>query len=419
MGNWQREARRFVPHLRVRLHHGPQRLEGDAFVRDAQRMHVVIASYGLVDRDREEFQRVPWRRIILDEAQNIKNPGTRQHQAVKSIQANSRFALTGTPVENRLSELWSIYDFLIPGHLGTPASFGKRFARPIQQERDEHAAQLLKRLTAPFLLRRTKSDPNVAGDLPEKQENKVFCALTREQATLYQAVVDRMGLDMATEDKKAKQGVVLNTLLRLKQVCNHPALFLGDGSDLGDRSGKLQRLGEMLEEMLEEGEKALVFTQFKEMGDLIQKYLEERLGLDVPFLHGGVERSRRDQMVDRFQSGGPGSPEVLLLSLKAGGTGLNLTAASHVFHFDRWWNPAVEDQATDRAFRIGQKKNVLVHKFVCQGTVEELIDQMIASKKDLADRIVGEGGELFNFLTVDELREAFSLREDAVEDDDA
>ncbi len=417
MGNWQREARRFVPRLRVRLHHGPQRLDGDAFVRDAKRMHLVIVSYGLADRDLEDLLKVSWKRVILDEAQNIKNPSTRQHQAVKKLQATTRFALTGTPVENRLSELWSIYDFLIPGHLGTAAQFGKKFSRPIQQEKNENAAALLKRLTGPFLLRRVKTDPNVADDLPEKVENKVYCALTREQATLYQAVVDRMSTEMAGDDEQAKSGMVLNTLLRLKQVCNHPTLFLGDGSDLGDRSGKLQRLGEMLEEVLEEGQKALVFTQFKEMGDLISKYLHAHLGVEVPFLHGGVERSKRDDMVDNFQSGGADSPPVLLLSLKAGGTGLNLTAASHVFHFDRWWNPAVEDQATDRAFRIGQKRNVLVHKFVCQGTVEELIDQMILSKKDLADRIVGHGGELFTELSVQELREAFSLREDAVEED--
>ncbi|MEN9307994.1 MAG: hypothetical protein RL173_1926 [Fibrobacterota bacterium] len=417
MGNWQREARRFVPRLRVRLHHGPQRQEGEAFVRDAKRMHLVIVSYGLADRDLEDLMKVPWKRVILDEAQNIKNPSTRQHRAVKRLPASSRFALTGTPVENRLSELWSIYDFLIPGHLGTAAQFGKKFSRPIQQEKNEEAAALLKRLTGPFLLRRVKTDPNVAGDLPEKVESKVYCALTREQATLYQAVVDRMAVEMAGDDEQAKSGMVLNTLLRLKQVCNHPALFLGDGSDLGDRSGKMQRLGEMLEEVLEEGQKALIFTQFKEMGDLIAKYLRAHLKIEVPFLHGGVERSKRDDMVDRFQSGGADSPSVLLLSLKAGGTGLNLTAASHVFHFDRWWNPAVEDQATDRAFRIGQKRNVLVHKFVCQGTVEELIDQMILSKKDLANRIVGHGGELFTELSVSELREAFSLREDAVEED--
>jgi len=420
MGNWQREARRFVPHLRVRLHHGPQRLEGEAFVRDAKRVHLVIASYGLADRDREEFSQVKWKRVILDEAQNIKNPSTRQHMAVKLFPAGSRFALTGTPVENRLSELWSIFDFFMPGHLGTGASFGKRFARPIQQQKDENAAGLLKRLSAPFLLRRLKTDPAVAGDLPEKVENKVFCALTREQATLYQAVVDQMTMEIAVEQGgKGRSGRVLNTLLRLKQVCNHPALFLGDGSDLGDRSGKLQRLGEMLEEIVEEGQKALVFTQFKEMGDLLQKYLSKHLETEVPFLHGSVERSERDAMVDRFQQGGAGSPQVLLLSLKAGGTGLNLTAASHVFHYDRWWNPAVEDQATDRAFRIGQTRNVLVHKFVCQGTVEELIDTMIANKKDLADRIVGEGNELFTEMSVDQLKEAFSLRDDAVEDDDA
>jgi len=419
MGNWQREARRFVPNLRVRLRHGPGRLHGETFARDAERMHLVIVSYGLADRDREELSQIKWRRVILDEAQNIKNPTTKQHKAVKSIPAQTRFALTGTPVENRLAELWSIFDFLIPGHLGTSQSFAKRFAKPITTERDPEAASLLRKLTGPFLLRRVKTDPKVAGDLPDKQENKVFCSLTREQATLYQAVVDQMGQEISAGDNGARKGMVLNTLLRLKQVCNHPALFMGDKSEgTAIRSGKLQRLTEMLEEIVEEGEKALIFTQFKEMGDLLVKHIKKELKVEVPFLHGGVAREARDEMVDKFQSGGAKGPPVMVLSLKAGGTGLNLTTASHVFHFDRWWNPAVEDQATDRAFRIGQTKNVLVHKFVCQGTVEELIDTMIASKKDLAERIVGSGEDWIASLTVDELKDAFSLREDAVDDDD-
>lgn len=418
MGNWQREARRFVPNLRVRLRHGPGRLHGESFVRDAERMHLVIVSYGLADRDREELSQVKWRRVILDEAQNIKNPTTKQHKAVKSLPAQTRFALTGTPVENRLTELWSIFDFLIPGHLGTSISFTKRFAKPITTERDPEAAKLLRRLTGPFLLRRVKTDPKVAGDLPEKQENKVFCSLTREQATLYQAVVDQMSQEIS-QDPSGSKGMVLNTLLRLKQICNHPTLFMGDKSEgAAARSGKLQRLTEMVEELVEEGEKALIFTQFKEMGDLLVKHLKASLKVEVPFLHGGVAREARDAMVDKFQTGGAKGPPVMVLSLKAGGTGLNLTTASHVFHFDRWWNPAVEDQATDRAFRIGQTKNVLVHKFVCQGTVEELIDTMIASKKDLAERIVGSGEDWIAGLSVDELKDAFALREDAVDDDE-
>jgi superfamily II DNA or RNA helicase len=418
MGNWQREARRFVPELRVRLRHGPQRLHGDSFVRDAERMQLVIVSYGLADRDREELQKVKWRRVILDEAQNIKNPSTKQHQAVKTFPAQTRYALTGTPVENRLSELWSIFDFLIPGHLGTSQSFSKRFGKPIQQEHDPEAAELLRKLTGPFLLRRVKTDPKVADDLPEKLESKVYCSLTREQATLYQAVVQQMTQELSTAGESGK-GMVLNTLLRLKQICDHPALFMGDKSEAAlGRSGKLQRLTEMLEEIVEEGAKALVFTQFKEMGDILVQHLKSHLKVEVPFLHGGVDRVARDAMVDHFQTGGAKGPPVLVLSLKAGGTGLNLTTASHVFHFDRWWNPAVEDQATDRAFRIGQTKNVLVHKFVCQGTVEELIDTMIASKKDLAERIVGSGEDWIASLSVDELKDAFSLREDAVDDDD-
>jgi len=315
-------------------------------------------------------------------------------------------------VENRLSELWSIMEFLNPGLLGPAGSFRERFAVPIERFGDEEASRLLKHITGPFVLRRLKTDRSIIADLPEKVEIRAFCNLTREQATLYQSVVDDMLERIEKSEGIERRGLVLATMMKLKQVCNHPAHLLGDGSRLAGRSGKLARLEEILEEALAGGDRALCFTQFAEMGHLLRRHLLERLGLDVPFLHGGVPKRARDDMVAAFQS--EGGPPVMLLSLKAGGVGLNLTAANQVIHFDRWWNPAVEDQATDRAFRIGQRRNVQVRKFVCVGTLEERIDQMIEDKRDLAARIVGAGEAWLTELSTAELRDLVALSADAV-----
>src|SRR5207245_3839287 len=317
---------------------------------------------------------------------------SRQAQAVRSLKAPGRVALTGTPVENRLSELWSIMDFLNPGLLGPASDFRRRIAIPVERYRDEQVAAQLKRATQPFILRRLKTDRSIISDLPDKIEMKVFCNVTREQATLYQAVLDDMLARI--EESKAdieRRGLVLATMMKLKQVCNHPRQLLRDGSRLEGRSGKLARTEELLEEVLAEGDRALLFTQFAEWGALLQSHLEERLGSEALFLHGGIPKRGRDEMVARFQSGR--GPSVFVLSLKAGGTGLNLTAANQVIHFDRWWNPAVENQATDRAFRIGQARRVQVHKFVCVGTLEEKIDEMIAKKQKVAGSVVGSGEE--------------------------
>lgn len=283
---------------------------------------------------------------------------------------------------------------------------------PIERYRDEDSASRLRRITRPFVLRRLKTDKSIIKDLPDKIEMKVFCDLTREQASLYQAVVDDMLEKIDAQEGIARKGLVLATMLRLKQVCNHPAHFLGDRSSLGARSGKLQRLEEILEEVLAEGDKALCFTQFAEWGHLVKPFLQERFGHEVPFLHGGTSRKARDDMVAQFQEAS--GPPLLLIALKAGGTGLNLTAATHVIHFDRWWNPAVEDQATDRAFRIGQTRNVQVRKFICAGTLEERIDTMIENKKDLAQRIVGSGESWLTELSTAELKEVVALSADAV-----
>ena len=412
VSNWEREAARFAPALAVHVHHGNERLSGARFAATARKADLVLTTYALATRDRDLLAGVAWRRVVLDEAQNIKNRTARQTQAIVSVPAERRVALTGTPVENRLSDLWSIMDFLNPGLLGDARDFRSRFALPVERFGDEDAASRLKRLTGPFILRRLKTDRAIIADLPDKVEMKVFCNLTREQATLYQAVVDDMLERIEESEGIERKGLVLATMMKLKQVCNHPAQMLGDRSPLPGRSGKLARLEEILEEVLAEGEKALVFTQFAEMGGMLKPHLQERLGSEVWFLHGGTTKKNRDELVSGFQAdGGPG---VFLLSLKAGGTGLNLTAANHVIHFDRWWNPAVENQATDRAFRIGQRRNVQVRKFVCAGTLEERIDQMIERKRNLAERIVGAGEAWLTELSTDQLRELITLSADAV-----
>jgi len=415
VGNWQREAARFAPKLSVYVHHGPDRLHGNAFTRHAGTVDLVLSTYGLAVRDQSLLATVPWRRMVLDEAQQIKNSAARTTQSVRAIPADRRIAMTGTPVENRLSELWSIMHFLNPGMLGSEKAFRERFALPIERDGDDEAAARLRRITGPFVLRRLKTDRSIIADLPDKLEMIEFCNLTREQATLYQAVVDDMLARIDEAEGIERRGLVLATMMKLKQVCNHPAHFLADGSSIAGRSGKVSRLVEVLEEAVAEGDRSLVFTQFTQMGDMLERHLRNRLGCDVLWLHGGVPKKARDAMVERFQ--GAEGASVFLLSLKAGGTGLNLTAATNVVHFDRWWNPAVEDQATDRAFRIGQKRNVQVRKFVCGGTLEERINAMIEAKRALADRIVGSGEGWITELSTEQLREVVALSADAVGED--
>jgi SNF2 family DNA or RNA helicase len=412
VGNWKREIERFAPDLSVMVHHGTDRQGGKEFETNASEHDAVITTYPLAARDLKVLSKITWENLILDEAQNIKNRTTKQTMAVKKLECGNRIALTGTPVENRLSELWSIMDFLNPGYLGGPESFRKKFAIPIERYRDRDKGEMLKNLTRPLILRRLKTDKTIIKDLPEKIEMKVLYNLTREQATLYEAIVKDMINQIDSSEGIQRKGLVLSALMKLKQVCNHPAHLLSDGSELKGRSGKLIRLEEMLEEALSEGDRALIFTQFSTMGEMLKPYLEERFSSEVLFLHGGTSKKARDRMVSRFQS--PDGPSLFLLSLKAGGLGLNLTSANRVFHFDRWWNPAVENQATDRAFRIGQKKNVHVHKFVCIGTLEERIDRMIEEKKDLADSVIGTGENWITELSTTKLRKLFELGSDAV-----
>jgi len=424
IGNWQRELERFAPELSVHVHHGPMR-EARASKLDGH--DVVVTSYGLVARDREMLAGIDWAVAIFDEAQAVKNPDTEQARTARMLRAPVRIALTGTPMENRLLELWSILDLVNPGLLGTAAAFNKRFAAPIERAGDEQVAANLRSLSRPFMLRRVKHDPEIVPDLPEKQERTLACTLTPEQAALYQATADAAMAEVRRRDGIGRRGAVLALLTRLKQICNHPMQAMGQKAGeldpegvpyiIDGRSGKLDRMESMLQEVVAEGDRALVFTQYAQMGHLLAAHLPDVLGCEVPYLHGGVPRTKREELVAKFQAEGD-EPMVFVLSLKAGGLGLNLMNAAHVFHYDRWWNPAVEDQATDRTHRIGQTRGIQVHKLVCAGTLEERIAQIIDDKRALAGKIIetaGSSGEgWITELDDDALIELIALGKDAV-----
>lgn len=414
--NWERETRRFAPSIKTMTHQGPDRLRDREFTAAVSETDLVLTSYALLRMDQETFQSVKWYGVILDEAQNIKNPAAKQSQAARSLKADFRLALTGTPVENRLNELWSIMQFLNPGYLGPLEKFRREFAIPIERFGDQEATTRLRQMVGPFILRRMKSDPRVIQDLPDKIETKEFCTLSEEQATLYEAIVQDSLKKVAESGGITRRGLVLAMLTHLKQICNHPAQYLKQPPGREDarafsngRSGKLNRLEEMLDEILSEGDRALIFTQYAEMGHLLSAFLPQLLGVPVYFLHGGTPPRVRDQMVRRFQEE-ENAPPIFILSLKAGGLGLNLTRASHVFHFDRWWNPAVEDQATDRTYRIGQQQNVQVHKLITVGTLEERIDEMIETKKGLVEAVIGASDDWVTELSTEELRDLVALR---------
>ncbi|MEG3925803.1 DEAD/DEAH box helicase [Microcoleus sp. T3_D1] len=418
LGNWEREVKKFGPTLKVLVHHGDKRAKGKAFATAIKGKDLIITSYALVFRDAKEFQGIKWQGLVLDEAQNIKNSEAKQSQAVRQIEASFRIALTGTPVENRLQELWSILEFLNPGYLGPRNFFQRRFAIPIEKYGDRESLQTLRSLVRPFILRRLKTDKEIIQDLPEKQEMTVFCGLANQQAILYQKIVEESIAELESAEGIQRRGMILALLVKLKQLCNHPALVKAEAKPKeleikSQESGKLQRLVEMLEEVLAEGDRALIFTQFAEWGKLLKPHLEQHLGREVLFLYGGIRQQQREEMIDRFQHD-PQGPPIMILSLKAGGTGLNLTRATHVFHYDRWWNPAVENQATDRVFRIGQTRNVQVHKFVCTGTLEEKIHDMIESKKALAEQVVSAGENWLTELDTDQLRNLLILDRNAI-----
>lgn len=426
VGNWSRELERFAPHLRVVVHHGPDRLRGNDFHQALADADVVLTTFTIVSRDRDLLASVRaegrgWGRIVVDEAQHVKNVATSAAKALRAIDADHRLALTGTPVENRLEDLRAVVDLVNPGLLGSPSVFKARFAEPVERDRDPVAAARLRGLTRPFILRRAKTDPDIAAGLPAKTELVVRANLTVEQASLYRAVVDELMTALADRQQRAlRRRTVLAALTRLKQVCNHPAHYLADGSpvvrrarsDGPHRSGKVELLADLATTAVDEGDRMLVFTQFAEFAHLLAPWLSEELGAPIPVLHGGLPRAERDRLVESFQA--DDGPPLLLATLKAGGTGLNLTAANQVVHVDRWWNPAVEDQATDRAHRIGQERGVQVRKFMCIGTLEERIDEMIAGKRELAALTVSAGESWLSDLRDDEVLDLLALRDEAV-----
>jgi non-specific serine/threonine protein kinase len=390
LANWRAEIERFTPALSFVIVHPSEGEEPKALLNSpaAQRADLVITTYGMLARI-EGLRQREWNVAILDEAQAIKNSGTRQARAVKELKAQARFALTGTPVENRAGDLWSIFDFLNPGLLGSASAFSK-FIRG-RGEAGQPDFGPLRALTRPYILRRLKTDKRVITDLPDKTEVRAWCSLTKAQAALYQKAVSELAEALETADGIQRKGLVLSFIMRFKQICNHPSQWLGDGDYAPEGSGKFARLRELAEEIAERQEKALVFTQFREITDPLLAFLGDVFHRPGLVLHGGTPVVQRRKLVEAFQR--DDGPPFFLLTVKAGGSGLNLTQAAHVIHFDRWWNPAVENQATDRAFRIGQKKNVLVHKFVCRGTIEERIDAVIEDKKSLSAELLEGGGE--------------------------
>lgn len=407
LGNWQKEIERFSPEVKVHLHYGSNRLKGEDFSAKAAEVDIVLSSYGLTHLDFGEFESVNWSSIAIDEAQNIKNAATKQSRAVRKLKGGHHIALTGTPMENRLSELWSIFDFINHGYLGGLGQFQKRFVAPIEKDGKKEKIEQLQALIRPFLLRRTKKDSDVALNLPDKQEQKEYCPLTAEQASLYEQLVRDTFAEIEQLTGFERKGLILSMLGKLKQLCNHPALYLKEAQPRGllDRSTKLEKLCDLIEVVLDQNESCLIFTQYIEMGAMIQSLLKKKFGVEVPFLNGSVPKLQRDSMIERFQNR---EFPVFLLSLKAGGTGLNLTAANHVIHYDRWWNPAVENQATDRAYRIGQKRFVHVHKLISTGTLEEKIDAMLEKKQSLNEQII-QSESWITELSTDELQDLLAL----------
>jgi len=411
LANWKSEIERFAPTLRARFVH-PSETTRDELSRMAQEpdrafdeADVVLTTYGMLLRQKW-LGDVSWQLVVLDEAQAIKNPGTRQTKSVKRLTADARIALTGTPVENRLSDLWSLFDFLCPGLLGSQTKF-KEFVKRLNAREQQRYAPL-RRLVQPYILRRLKTDKAVITDLPDKTELRAYCGLSKRQAALYAKLVRELSEALKNLDGMKRRGLVLAYLMRFKQLCNHPSQLLGDNDFAAADSGKLQRLGGICEEIASRQEKTLVFTQFREMTEPLSRFLARTFGRQGLVLHGGTAVKKRKSLIEAFQR--QDGPPFFVLSLKAGGTGLNLTEASHVVHFDRWWNPAVENQATDRAFRIGQKRNVLIHKFVCQGTVEERIDALIEEKTELAaDLLEGGAEKMLTEMSNSELIDMVSL----------
>ncbi|HET7579465.1 MAG TPA: SNF2-related protein [Bacillales bacterium] len=410
--NWKRELHRFAPTLEIYSHHGSTRLKGEDFEKQIPAFDVVITSYNLATRDHSLLSAIHWQSIIIDEAQAIKNPATKQSRALRSLEAGHRVALTGTPMENHLEELWSIMDFLNPGYLGSLQGFRRHFVKPVEKDNDKQKVEMIRRFVQPFLLRREKSDRSIIRDLPEKIEKKEYCHLTREQASLYQSIVNELMHKMKHASGIERKGLILASLTRLKQLCDHPQLVLKN-TPVYEHSGKLVHFSGVMDALLSGGRSALVFTQYVKMGHMLQAFIRETFpDCPVYFMHGGLSSVKREQLITEFRE--QDRRAVFILSLKTGGVGLNLTEASDVIHYDRWWNPAVENQATDRAHRIGQSKNVHVHKLISIGTLEERIDEMIEQKKALTEQVIGQGDGWVTEMNDDEVYDLIRLRKKEV-----
>ncbi len=401
IGNWEKECRRFAPSLNLNIYHG---LERQLKTKDVD---ILITSYGTFRRDVKKFSAKEWSFLIIDEAQNIKNSETAQTKAIKSLKADNYIAMTGTPVENRLTELWNIYDFINKGYLGNMNRFKTELASPIEKYKDKDVIEKLKKATAPFLLRRLKTDKSIISDLPDKITFDEYCYLTKEQAAVYQNIVEDIMQQVEKSDGIQRRGLIFKLITALKQICNHPAHYANKGNINSDLSGKSSKVLSIIENILDNREKALIFTQYRQMGDILQEIIKNELKEETIFFHGGVSRKKRDDMVNSFQN--DKRTRLMIISLKAGGTGLNLTEASNVIHYDLWWNPAVENQATDRAYRIGQDKNVIVHRLITLGTFEEKIDEIIKSKKELADLTVSTDESWITEMSNKDLRDIFTL----------
>jgi SNF2 family DNA or RNA helicase/uncharacterized Zn finger protein len=410
LSNWQREIEKFAPSLTFYIYHGANRkwLDTQNNNTDNFKPDIWLTTYGTVRSEDKRFAEREWSCVVIDEAQAIKNPSSGQSEAIKMLQSPRKIALSGTPVENRLSEYWSIFDFVNENYLDVLSKFRTNFSIPIERDRDEHRADIFKKMTAPFIMRRLKTDKSIIDDLPEKIEKDQICNLTREQTLLYETTV-REGMKVVEGSEGIKRrGIILKLMMQLKQICNHPAHFLKESTMKISDSGKTALLLEIVKQIYEADEKAIIFTQYTKMGDLLKDFLQSTFHTQVPFLHGGLTRKGRDEAVEIFQN--EEHCPFMILSLKAGGTGLNLTSASHVIHFDLWWNPAVEAQATDRAYRIGQTKNVLVHRMITKGTLEEKINELLQSKKEIADMAISTNNAWITEMNTGELNELFSLK---------
>lgn len=411
LGNWQKELARFAPTLKVYMHYGPTRLKDQTFYDHLQREkpQIVLSTYGTITQDVEMLEEIEWSNVTLDEAQNIKNMHTKQSKAIRKLRGKHHIALTGTPVENRLSELWAIFDFIYKGYLGSFSRFQEEYIAPIERDDSEVHKHRLRKKIQPFLLRRTKQDPALMLNLPDKVEQREYCPLTEEQAVLYESFIQETVQKLETLSGFERKGLILKMLNKLKQLCNHPALYLKEpfenAKEMMERSEKLDRIITLAGDIAGNGEQCLIFTQYIGMGQLIQHCLTELYDIDAPFLTGSMPKNQRDYFVESFQKG---EFPVFILSLKAGGTGLNLTAANHVLHADRWWNPAVENQATDRAYRIGQTQFVHVHKFMTTGTVEEKIDTLLTEKQSLSEELI-QSSQWITELNDDEIKDLLSF----------